>query len=144
MHRVLIPIDGSETSLRAVRRFAALAPNLRQTEALLLNVQQPVTMSERIANGRPSEVQSREAPLREAGIKLLAPVQAVLESAGIPHAGHVAFGDPAATIAEFAKKNHCEQIIMGTHGLSAIANLVMGSVATKVLHFASMPVMLIK
>jgi nucleotide-binding universal stress UspA family protein len=144
MHRVLIPIDGSETSLRAVRRLALLAPHLQQTEALLLNVQHPVAMSERIVNGRPSEVQSLEAPLREAGIKLLAPVQAVLDKAGIPHAGHVGFGDPAATIAEFASKHHCEQIIMGTHGLGAIASLVMGSVATKVLHLASVPVMLVK
>lgn len=144
MHRVLIPIDGSETSLRAVRRFALLAPNLQQTEALLLNVQHPVAMSERIVNGRPSEVQSLEAPLREAGIKLLAPVQAVLDKVGIPHAGHVGFGDPAPTIAEFASKHHCEQIIMGTHGLGAIASLVMGSVATKVLHLASVPVMLVK
>jgi nucleotide-binding universal stress UspA family protein len=144
MHRVLIPIDGSETSLRAVRRLALLAPHLQQTEALLLNVQHPVAMSERIVNGRPSEVQSLEAPLREAGIKLLAPVQAVLDKAGIPHAGHVGFGDPAATIAEFASKHHCEQIIMGTHGLGAIASLVVGSVATKVLHLASVPVMLVK
>jgi len=144
MHRVLIPIDGSETSLRAVRRFAMLASNLQQTEALLLNVQQPVAMNERVVNGRPSELQSLEAPLREAGIKVLAPVQAVLGKAGIPHAGHVGFGDPAATIAEFATKHHCEQIIMGTHGLGAIASLVMGSVATKVLHLASVPVMLIK
>lgn len=144
MRRVLIPIDGSETSLRAVRRFAALAPHLQQTEVLLLNVQHPAAMSERIASGRPSELQSLEAPLREAGKKLLAPVQAELDRAGIPHAGHVEFGDPAATIAEFAAKHHCEQIVMGTHGLGAIASLVMGSVATKVLHFTSMPVMLVK
>jgi nucleotide-binding universal stress UspA family protein len=144
MHRVLIPIDGSETSLRAVRRFAALAPHLQPTEVLLLNVQHPAAMTERIAGGRPSELQSLEAPLREAGLKLLAPVQAVLESAGISHAGHVEIGDPAETIAEFAKKYHCEHIIMGTHGLSAIASLVMGSVATKVLHFTSTPVMLVK
>ena len=144
MHRVLIPIDGSETSLRAVRRFASLTPSLQQTEALLLNVQHPVASSGQAADGRSPDLQSLEAPLREAGIKLLAPVQAVLEKAGIPHAGHVGFGDPAATIAEFASKHHCEQIIMGTHGLGAIASLVMGSVATKVLHLAGVPVMLVK
>ena len=144
MRRVLIPIDGSETALRAVRRFAALAPHLQPTEVLLLNVQHPVAMNERVASGRPSELQSLEAPLREAGAKALAPATAALEKAGITHSGHVEIGDPAATIAEFASKHHCEHIIMGTHGLSAIASLVMGSVATKVLHFTSTPVMLFK
>jgi len=130
MHKVLIPIDGSPTALRAVGCFAAAAPHLQQTEVLLLNVQQP-------ADGA-------AAAQQQAGEKLLAPAQAALERAGIAHAAHVEFGDPAATIAEFAEKHGCKQIIMGTHGLGALASLVMGSVAAKVLHHASVPVMLVK
>lgn len=144
MHRVLIPIDGSETALRAAKRFASLASSLQPTEVLLLNVQHDVAMNERVVNGRPSELQHLEAPLRESGIKLLAPAQAILDKAGIPHAGHVEFGDPAATIAGFAKKHHCQQIILGTHGHGAVASLVLGSVAAKVLHLADRPVMLVK
>ncbi|MFN7087578.1 MAG: universal stress protein [Burkholderiales bacterium] len=134
MHRVLIPIDGSPTALRAVSRFAAVAPNLQQTEVLLLNVQQPA------AGGESGAFASQQ----DAGKKLLAPAQAVLDQAGIAHAEHVEFGDPGATIAAFAAKHGCRQIIMGTHGLGALASLVMGSVATKVVHHASVPVMLVK
>jgi nucleotide-binding universal stress UspA family protein len=103
MHRVLIPIDGSGISLRAVHRFASLAPALQQTEVLLLNVQHPIAMVERVADGRPSEVRTLEMPLQEAGSKVLAPAQAALDSAGIPHAEHIEIGDPATTIAEFAR-----------------------------------------
>ncbi len=125
MHRVLIPIDGSATALRAASYFASLVSRLRPTEVLLLNVQQPAAGS---AEGK----------------KLLAPAQAILDKAGVSHTGHVESGDPAAIIADFAKKYGCEQIVMGTHGLSALASLVMGSVATKVLHHTSVPVMLVK
>jgi len=144
MHRVLIPVDGSETALRAATRFAALASQLQKTEALLLNVQSPIPMNERILSGRPSEVHHLEAPLRDAAVKLFAATCKVLDDAGIAHAEHVEFGDPPTVIAEFSQKYHCEQIVMGTRGLGAIAQIVLGSVATKVLHLAAMPVMLVR
>lgn len=144
MHRVLMPVDGSETALRAATRFAALAPQLQKTEVLLLNVQSPIAMNERIINGRPSELQHLEAPLREAAEKLFASTRKELDEAGIAHTEHVEFGDPAAAIADFAQRHHCDQIVMGTHGLGAIAQMVLGSVATKVLHLAAMPVMLVR
>lgn len=144
MHRVLMPVDGSETALRAAKRFAVQASHLQKTEVLLLNVQSPVGMNERIINGRPSEIQHLEAPLREAAEKLFAATCKVLDGAGLAHTEHVEFGDPSAVIADFAKKHHCHQIVMGTHGLGAFAQAVMGSVATKVLHLAAMPVMVIK
>ena len=47
-------------------------------------------------------------------------------------------------ICEHAAEEKSELICMGTRGLSATANLVMGSVATKVLHGAKVPVLLVK
>jgi nucleotide-binding universal stress UspA family protein len=144
MHRVLIPVDGSETALRAAKRYAELAPQLKKTEVLLLNVQNMVAMKERFVNGRPSEVEHLQAPLREAAEKLFAATRKVLDEAGIAHTDHVEFGDTATTIADFAQKYHCDHIVMGTHGLGAIAQMVLGSVASKVLHLAAIPVMLVK
>ncbi len=92
MHRVLMPVDGSESALRAATQFAALARQLQKTEVLLLNVQSPVAMHDRIIDGRPSELQHLEAPLREAAGKLFAPTRKVLDEAGIAHAEHVEFG----------------------------------------------------
>lgn len=144
MHRVLMPVDGSESALRAATQFAALARQLQKTEVLLLNVQSPVAMHDRIIDGRPSELQHLEAPLREAAGKLFAPTLKVLDEAGIAHAEHIEFGDPAEVIASFAKRYHCNQIVMGTRGLGAIKQITLGSVSNKVLHLTAMPVMLVR
>jgi nucleotide-binding universal stress UspA family protein len=57
---------------------------------------------------------------------------------------HVLIGDPAEQIARFAKRRGIDKIVMGTHGRSGLSALLMGSVATKVLHHATVPVTLVK
>lgn len=75
---------------------------------------------------------------------LLQPAIDAAESAGISFGSEIATGDPAVTIAKLAAERHCDAIVMGTRGMSAIANLMMGSVATKVVHLSTMPVTLVK
>ncbi len=53
-------------------------------------------------------------------------------------------GDPAETIANRATELDCESITMGTHGLSSFGILFMGSVAQRVVHYATVPVTLVK
>ena len=50
----------------------------------------------------------------------------------------------AKIICREAKQRHCDLIIMGTHGLTGLMHLLMGSVAEGVLRHAKMPVMLIR
>ena len=52
--------------------------------------------------------------------------------------------DAATTIARRADSLQCEGIVMGTRGMGAIANLLLGSVAAKVVHLANVPVTLVK
>lgn len=53
-------------------------------------------------------------------------------------------GDPADEIIRMAQETHCDLIVMGTHGRSGLAHLLMGSVAEKVLRRASCPVLTVK
>ena len=57
---------------------------------------------------------------------------------------HVEIGDPGETIASYASAHGCDEIVMGTGGIGTIGNLLVGSVATKVIQLANMPVMLVK
>ena len=50
---------------------------------------------------------------------------------------------PAPSIARLATTHHCEMIVMGTRGMGAVASLILGSVATKVLHLSPLPVLLV-
>lgn len=146
MLRFLVPTDGSEHALSAVAEIKRLAPKLAQpVEVLLLNVQPPVPLNFLlIGEGTPSEKLKLEEPLREAGTEALQPARALLESANIAHACHVEIGHAAETITEFASTYHCEMIVMSTRGLNAGSGLLLGSVATKVVHLAEMPVLLVR
>ena len=53
-------------------------------------------------------------------------------------------GDPAPTIVAFANRKRCNEIVMGNNGLGAVADLIMGSVARKVVLLAKTPVVLVK
>jgi nucleotide-binding universal stress UspA family protein len=81
---------------------------------------------------------------REAGEKILAAAKERLESCGLGHAQHILVGQVAHAIVEFADTKGCSMIVMGAHGHGSVSGLLMGSVATKVLHQTSLPVLLIK
>jgi nucleotide-binding universal stress UspA family protein len=140
MRKILLPIDGSEPSLRAARYLIDRAADLKQPpEVVLLNVQPVSRRGDTAADGR-----SAEEWAREEGRKALAGARRLLEEAGIRHRHHVEIGEPVELINHYARIYHCDEIVMGTRGTTSIINLVLGSVTTKVLHVASVPVVLVK
>lgn len=146
MLRFLIPCDGSEHALCAVDEAVRLAQRLSQpVEVLLTNVQPPVPAKFLLlGDGTPSDKRRLEEPLLEAGDAVLAPARDLLQRAKIAHTCHVEIGDAAETIAGMAKTYHCDMIVMSTRGLNAGAGLLLGSVTTKVVHLASVPVLLVR
>ncbi|HXV08376.1 MAG TPA: universal stress protein, partial [Burkholderiales bacterium] len=69
---------------------------------------------------------------------------ATLRDRGVPHQGRVAIGEIAETIVATAQELGAEQIVIGSRGMSALPNLLLGSNATKVIHLARVPVTIVK
>jgi nucleotide-binding universal stress UspA family protein len=144
MPRILVPVDGSEASMRAVWHVIGLKDAFRQkVEVLLLNVQPPVPKGLLLLDGRPSELHKLEEPARAHGAEVEAPAKAALEGAGMECAPHVEIGETAPVITGFASTHHCDMIVMGTRGMGGVANLVLGSVSHKVVHLGPTPVVLV-
>jgi nucleotide-binding universal stress UspA family protein len=140
--KILIPIDGSENALRALRHVLDRRDWYRDTlEIHLINVQPPVA-SGAVRMFIPQE-QLREY-YDEEGQKALKAARQLLQDSGIPFHCRVGVGDPAATIAHYCTEHGCDLIAMGTRGLSALGNMLLGSVTIKVIHLAHVPVLLIK
>jgi nucleotide-binding universal stress UspA family protein len=57
---------------------------------------------------------------------------------------HLASGDPAKEILNFADRSHCDLIAMSTHGHGPVADFFLGSVAASVRHKTALPVLLIR
>jgi nucleotide-binding universal stress UspA family protein len=53
-------------------------------------------------------------------------------------------GEPAPAIAAHVERHGADGVIMGTRGLGTVGGLVLGSVATKVIHLVECPVTLVK
>lgn len=139
--KILLPVDGSDGSARAARHVAGIAKMVPGLEVHLLNVQ-PLGddwMTRRSI--KPEELAAME---REWGEAALAPARAILKSAGVACAEQIAQGDVPETVARLARELGCDQIVMGTRGQSSLGGLLMGSIATKVLHLADVPVTLVK
>jgi nucleotide-binding universal stress UspA family protein len=57
---------------------------------------------------------------------------------------HITVGDPAEMILRYAQETNCDQIVVGPRGLGLVKGLFLGSVASKVMQFSTLPVLLIK
>jgi nucleotide-binding universal stress UspA family protein len=139
--KILLPVDGSEHSVRAARHVVNSLRGCDRYEILLLNVQEPIDAPEVRSHMPADEI---EAMQTSRGGDALAPARAVLEQAGLDCTPAVLIGPIAETIARFAADQGCEKIVMGTRGLGAFGGALMGSVTTRLLHLTDLPVTLVK
>lgn len=137
----LIPVDGSEVSLKPVDWLIAHREDWVALPALhLLNVQPPLTGD---ASRFINTDQLRDYH-REEGLNALAEAERRLKAAGITPQLHVSVGDSAATIVDFAASRACDQILIGTRGHTGLGGTLLGSVASKVAHKTQIPLLLVR
>jgi nucleotide-binding universal stress UspA family protein len=142
MLKLLLPVDGSEASVRATEALIRMLSWFSERPAVeVLAVHLPLP---RLPNMR--VVVSEEAIQRyyaEETDAMVAASSKALDAAGVTYSVQRRVGPIAESIVEHAGKIGADMIVMGTRGMTALSNMVMGSVATKVLHLAHIPVMLI-
>lgn len=135
--RILVPVDGSPESVRALE-FAARRLDTGKSALLLLHVQAALPASRFVTRTMIADHHKRMAD------ESLKPVRAALARLKLDVPILVLKGDPGREIAAFSRRRRCSQIVMGTRGLGRVSGLLLGSTATKVVHLASAPVTLVK
>ncbi len=142
MPKILVAVDGSENSGRVVDFLLKTKGWYKDAvEVQLLNVQMPVAgVNVKMFISQ----ESLNEYYRDEGTAALQQARGKLDGAGLAYAHHIGVGDPAEVIVEYAKAKGCDQIMMGSRGLGSVSGLVLGSVATKVLHLTGVPVTLIR
>ncbi|MBI2750957.1 MAG: universal stress protein [Burkholderiales bacterium] len=139
--KILLPVDGSELSLEAVRFAIRMVLAGLRADAVLANVQEPASLYELLVAHDP-EVIDRVSG--EAGLHALQNARELLDAAGVEYECEVAKGDPAHTIIDIAERFACDLIVMGARGQSALRSAMLGSVSNEVLHASAVPVMIAK
>ncbi len=142
MLKALLPVDGSDNSLAAVKHAIRLVRDREPLDIHLLNVQ-PSTRGD--VKMFVDDNMIRQYHDEEAG-KALAQARELLDEAGVPHTDHVAVGHTGEVVAEWALKLHCDKVIMGTRGSGAVSKALLGSVTHDVVHHIdpAIPVTLVK
>jgi nucleotide-binding universal stress UspA family protein len=137
---ILVPVDGSPASLRALDYAIKTASQTPGSSLVLLNVQNlgAIAIAGATVAGDLQETAS------QASDQALGEAVEKSEAAGAVFKTVVRTGQVAETIAQVAREEDIQQIVMGTRGLGSIQGLLMGSVATKVIHLADVPITLIK
>jgi nucleotide-binding universal stress UspA family protein len=142
MHKLLVPVDSSDSAMRALEYAIRLAKEHGAMELVIVYAHEPPIIYGEIAIYLPEE--KAEELQREHSEEILRPAIEKVKAAGVKFTSHVLTGDIAKSIVSCAETSACDGIVMGTRGMSAIGNLVMGSVATKVVHLTKLPVTLVK
>lgn len=141
MMKILLPIDGSEAALAAVRHAIRLVREGLRSSFVLANVQSPANLYEIVSA---PDAQTLAAVSEAAGTHLLASAVQLLRHAGLDFESEVATGDPGHTLVDIAERFGCDMIVMHSSGGGDLRSALVGSVSHSVLHGASIPVMLVK
>jgi len=140
--RILVPVDGTAASQRAVKHAVTVAAGCMDAHVILLNVQTraPLGLSD-IGAEAPREEANRADKASE---KPLHGGVCVCREAGISCETMAEVGPVAETIARVARETKADQIVMGTRGLNLLSGLLLGFVTTRTVHLSDVPVTLIK
>lgn len=137
---VLVAVDGSEHSNKAVRYACAIGPPLG-AEVVLLHV---VPM---VVSATPYHDTVSDQPflsLQKVGEDILERAKRLANQCGCEVIDMISHGDPATRIIDIAAERGVSFIIIGSRGVSGIKRLFTGSISDKVSKSASCPVMIVR
>lgn len=139
MSSLLVPTDGSPSSLCGVRQVVRECAADSSLAVHLLNVQRPFS---RYISGFVARSLRMEFH-QEMSDKALAPARRILDEAGVAYTAHAEVGDKARSIVAAARRLGCGRILMGTARKNSLLRWTLGSVTNQVIMRTSVPVELI-
>jgi nucleotide-binding universal stress UspA family protein len=143
---ILVPTDGSDFSNKAVSTAARLAHSLR-AKLLVLHVRSPIESPHHVEGGALSglggkvvmqEIEDEERKLLDAALEIAAADGTAAETAFV--AGYL----PYDAIIRIAREQHCDLIVMASHGRRGISGFLIGSETQKVLTHTTIPVLIVR
>jgi nucleotide-binding universal stress UspA family protein len=141
-HRILMATDFTPASEPALKEAIEMAKG-NGTELLIAHAYHPpdLVLTQSVAAGVYEEWDQN---LRAETEEKLQPLLGKARLEGVKAQGLVLSGAPYEAIAEAAKENDADLIVMGTHGRKGVSRFFVGSVASRVISTAPCPVMTVR
>jgi nucleotide-binding universal stress UspA family protein len=132
---ILVTLDGTPTDRAIIEHVKSLA-RLAQSRVVLLHV----------ADGWAARTYGPDAvsPEITEDTAYLQKIRSEFQSAGIPAEAELAFGEPVSEIVKWVRQKGCDLVAMSTHGHRFLADIFLGTTASRVQHNISVPVLLLR
>lgn len=138
--KILIPTDGSEYSMRAAEYGVSVAKVL-SAEIMTVYVIDTIAL-EQIA--KVGERENVERDLKSDGDRFLKYIVGIAEKQSVKANSFMAKGVPFEQIVHLAKRLNMDLIVIGTYGRRETERILIGSVAERVIEYASCPVLAVR
>jgi nucleotide-binding universal stress UspA family protein len=143
--KILVPLDGSELAECVLPHVEAVGKGCEVRDVILIRVIEHLEILTRggLAFSK-DDLHQMETEHRAEAEKYLKQVAARLKEKGLIVRSEVLEGKPAEAIAEYAKKNEVDLIILATHGRSGLSRWYWGSVADRILRSVCVPILMVR
>ena len=133
---ILVTLDGTPTDRAIIEHVKPLAKTHAHSRVVLLHV----------ADGWAARTYGSDAvsPEITEDTRYLETIRAEFQTAGIPADSEFGYGDPVKEIVRWVEQKGCDLVAMSTHGHRFLADIFLGTTASRVQHRISVPVLLLR
>ena len=133
--KILVTLDGTSRDRAIIEHVKQLAKFARSRLVLL-----------HVADGWAARTYGRDAVSPEIAedTAYLEKVRAEFQVSGIPAEAELAYGEPVKEIIKWIQQKGCDLVAMSTHGHRFLADIFLGTTASRVQHSISVPVLLLR
>lgn len=137
-NNILLAVDSSEYSIRATEEAIKIATMTEESHIEVVLVAEFSKAKKEVIHAKGKE------ELEIARRKKLLPATKKIEEKNLSYNVQVLHGEPGPTIVDYANKGNYDLLVIGSRGLNAFQEMVLGSVSHKVVKRANCPVMVVK
>ncbi|WP_071394601.1 universal stress protein [Bacillus tuaregi] len=136
--KILLASDGSNFALRAADQAIKLALLSADAVIEVIYVVDLDTSKQDAINYMDSDIIQKERKMR---LKL---TEEKIKASGVNYHSSILYGEPGPMIVSYANENQFDIVVLGSRGLNALKEMVLGSVSHKVAKRVKCPVMIVK
>ena len=141
LRTILVPLDGSDNSFRALDMAVLLAKKLKAEITTIYCISIPPIMEAQMIDPLKYQVEERKY-----AAEILNKAETISKDNGVPFIKVIEYGTPGYTIVKLVqnKKNKVDLVVIGSRGRGGIKEIFIGSVSNYVLHKSPVPVLVVK
>lgn len=149
MDKILVAVDGSESSKNAAKKASKIAASLDSKVTIMTVFDTSTIELNEIQSYRPVKsieelIEESKEKSKNKGEKILKESSVFFEERGVKTFNVIEYGDPADVICQYAEENKFSLIVVADKGLGGVKRFFLGSISDKVVRYAKTSVLVVK